>query len=201
MRPEVLSTARPSPLRLAGFLCLAVGALTAGAGAARAWATIGIVGDTLGAADVPWHGTDVWEGKVVLFAAVVALLATLWMRLSASSVGRRALAILLVLIGLVTTALSLVDAARARDRFGGAAGLDRMVTWTSAEVGLPEDVVREQLADVLEEGTRIDLEPGIWVSATGGLLLVAGGVLSLAWAHRRGAARGASPDGLPPGPT
>jgi hypothetical protein len=199
MRAEVLSTARPSGLRLAGFLCLAAGALAAGAGAARSWAAVGFPGDELGTADVPWHGTDVWEGKVVLFAAVVALLATLWIRLSASDANRRSLAAFLVVLGLAAAALPLVDAARAPERFGGPAGIDRWVAWTSAEVGLPERVVREQLVDLVAQGTRVDLEPGIWMSSAGGLLLVAGGVLSLAWVRRRGAGPPERSDASAPG--
>lgn len=185
MRPEILSTARPTTLRLAGFVAAAGGAALAGVGATRAWAVIGFAGDELGAADVSVHGIDVWEGKVVLFGAVLALVAVVAMRMARSIGLRRTFAVLMIAIGLAAATLAVTDAVRAEQRFGGVEGVDRMAERLSARLRLPEDVIREELEDALERELRIDVEPGVWLTAAGGVLLAAGGVVSVAWAGRR----------------
>ena len=188
MPSEIVSTVRPTRLRLAGFLCLAWGAVLAGIGATREWAVVGFPGDELGAVDVSWKGTDAWEGKVVLFCAVVALIALLAMRLTRSRATRRALAILMVVVGLACAILPILDGVDARDRFGGDRGVDRMAEVLAGQLELPEDIVREQLADQFELQLRVVVGPGLWLSAIGGLLLFVGGVLSLMWIRQREAA-------------
>jgi hypothetical protein len=188
MRPmsrEILSTARPTRLRLLGFLVLVGGSVLAGVGATRLWATIGFVADTEGAADVSVYGTDVWEGKVVLLIAGVALVAMIVMRMTTSGALRRSLGVGLVALGLVCAALPLLAAIRADARFGGAEGLDRMARILSARLELPEDVIRDQLAEQFERDLRVEVGPGLWLSIGGGVLIVAGGALGLAWARTR----------------
>ena len=184
MASAITSTGRPTALRLAGTACVALGAVVAGVGATREWAVIGFTADVERAADVSLHGIDVWEGKVVLFAAVAALLVMLAMRISGSPGTRRGLAILLVVLGALCVALPVADAVRAKDRFGGVEGVDRLARTLSVQLGLPEEVVRERLADLLDEDLRVEISPGLWVTVAGGILLVAGGVLGLAWARR-----------------
>lgn len=188
MRSEIVSTARPTTLRLVGFVCLAAGAIAAGAGATREWVAIGFPDDAGGALDVPINGTDVWEGKVVLFAAIAALLGLLAMRLATSGARRRALATLLIVFGLACAVLPTLVALRAEDRFGGAGAVDRMAESLAADADLPEDVIRRQLAEEFERSLRVDVEPWPWVTAGGGVLLMAGGVLGIAWARERAAA-------------
>jgi len=188
MASDITSTARPTGLRLAGTACVALGAIAAGMGATREWATVGFTADAEHAADVSVHGIDVWEGKVVLFAAVAALLVMLAMRVSGSRGTRRGLAIALIVLGALCVALPLADAARAENRFGGVEGVDRLAKTLSVQLGLPEDVVRERLKDLLAEDLRVEISAGLWITVAGGVLLVAGGVLGLAWVRRDGAA-------------
>jgi hypothetical protein len=54
------------------------------------------------------------------------------------------------------------------------------------QLGLPEEVVREPLAELLDQDLRVEISPGLWITAAGGVLLVVGGVLGLAWVHREG---------------
>lgn len=191
MPSDMLSTARPTPLRLAGFLALAAGAALAGIGAARDWAIVGFPEDVEGAADVAFRGTDIWEGKVVLLVAVAALLATLALRLAQAEAFRRSVAILLVAFGLVSVVLPIVDAVRATDRFGGGENVDRFAERLAAELELPVEVVRDQLAELIGDTLRVDVAAGLWMAAAGGLLLTLGGALSLAYV-RRGATSRAS---------
>jgi hypothetical protein len=188
MASGITSTARPTGLRLAGFAIVALGAVVAGVGATREWAAVGFVADTEHAADVTVHGTDVWEGKVVLFATVIALLMMIAMRISGAGATRRWLAIALIALGALCVALPVMDAVRAEDRFGGVEGTDLLVRSLSVELGLPEDVVRERLTDLLEQDLRVEIGRALWVTVLGGVLLVAGAIASLVWIGREGRA-------------
>ena len=188
MTSELASTARPTGLRIAGFVCVALGAVLAGAGSTREWVAVGFTADTEHAADLSVHGIDVWEGKVVLFAAAAALLVLLAMRISGSAGTRRGLAVVLIVLGALCIALPVVDAVRARDRFAGSEGLERFVSSLSARLGLPKDVIREQLSAQLDKELRVEVSPGLWLTVAGGVLLVAGGALSVAWSGKESSA-------------
>ncbi len=189
MASEITSMSRPTGLRLAGTVCVALGAVAAGVGATREWVAIGFKADVEHAADVSVHGIDVWEGKVVLFAAVASLLVMLAMRISGSRSTRRGLAIALIVLGALCVALPVADAVRAKNRFGGVEGVDRLARTLSVQLGLPEEVVREPLSDLLDQDLRVEISPGVWITAAGGVLLVAGGALGLAWVHPEGSRR------------
>lgn len=185
MPRELLSAARPTRLRLLGFLVLVAGSVLAGIGATREWATIGFVADVEGAADVSVYGTDVWEGKVVLLIAGVALVVMIVMRMTTSGALRRSLGVTLIALGIVCAALPALAAIRADARFGGGDGLDRMAQALSARLEFPEDVIREELAEQFERDLRVEIGPGLWLSVAGGLVIVGGGELGLAWARTR----------------
>jgi hypothetical protein len=181
---EIASTARPTGLRVAGFACVALGAVLAGVGATREWATVGFAGDTDHRLDVPWNGIDGWEGKVVLLAATSALVVMLAMGISGSEGTRRALAIGLMLSGLLCIALPVSDAIRAENRFGGVEGVDKLAKSVAIKTGFTEEVVRQQLEALIDRGLRVEVSPGLWLTVAGGVLLVAGGGLSLTWSGK-----------------
>ena len=183
MARELLST--PPRLRLAGFLVVVAGSVLAGICATRRWATVGFPRDAHGTLDVPTHGTDIWEGKVVLLLAGVGLVLLIVMRLARSRLLRRSLGVALIVLGLVCAALPLFIAVRPETRLGGEEGLERWVSSIAAELELPEDVVREQVADQARQNLRVELEPALWLTVAGGLLMAVGGALSLAWARTR----------------
>ena len=184
MSSGIRSTAPPSTLRLVGFLVVVLGSVAAGIGATREWVQIGFAADTQGAADVSVYGTDVWEGKVILLAAGVALVATIVMRIARSSRVRGGCGVLLIGLGIACLVLAISVSVGARDRFAGEEGLARVARVLSQELELPEDVVREQLAEQFEQDLRVEMQPAIWLCALGGVLLVAGGVLGLLWTRR-----------------
>jgi hypothetical protein len=64
-------------------------------------------------------------------------------------------------------------------------------------LGQPEDIIREQFAEQLGKTLRVDLGPGIWLCLAGGVLLVAGGALSLAWIRQREASARAATGEVP----
>jgi hypothetical protein len=183
--PELLSTARPSRLRVAGFVAIVLGAGAIGLASTRRWVTIGFVGDTEGAADVPVNGTDLWEGKAVLLAAAVALTLMLVIRIARSSTSRRILAIGLIVIGLACAALVTIVALGAEDRFAGDEGIDRIAAAISRQTGDSEEVVREALLETLRGLLRVDVAVTMWLVVGGGLVLAGGGALTLAWIRER----------------
>ena len=185
MSREILSTARPSVLRLAGSCAWRPARWSPASRRTMRWAVIGFPGDASGANDVPVHGTDIWEGKVVLLSVVVALVATLAIRLTASDPARRGLALLLVALGIVCAVLPALAALRAEDRLGGAQGLDRVVRALAAELGQPVDVVRGLLDDQFERQLRVDVDAAPWVTLGRRTCAGRGRRARLLWTRRR----------------
>jgi hypothetical protein len=184
MSAEILSTARPSTLRLAGFLTTATGATLAGVGALLDWVTVGFPGDVEGAADVHVRGTDVWEGELVLAVAVGCLIALVLMRVTASPKARSAIAGGIAAGGVLVAAVAAIDLSRATGRFGGSAGLADIAQAVADQLGQPVDRVRVLLEQNFGATLRVDTEIGLWLSLLGGLLLIIAGGLSLVWALR-----------------
>jgi hypothetical protein len=187
MATEILSTARPTRLRVAGFAAIVTGGLLTGVGALLDWVTIGFPGDVRGGADVHVRGTDVWEGKLVLAVATAGLIAMILMRVTASPTVRSAIAAAIAAGGALIGAVAAIDLSRATDRFGGGEGLADIARAVADQLGQPVERVRALLEQNFGATLRVDTEVGIWLSLLGGLILVAGGGLSLAWARRNGA--------------
>ena len=183
-RPEILSTARPSATRLWGFLCLVVGALLAGLGATRDWAVLGFPGGAPGSPEAPVRGTDVWEGKVVLGAAVLALVVMLAVRVVRGTQRRRLLAFGIATLGAFVLALALSVAIRADARFGGSEGLDEMAANLADQLGEDPQAIRAQLEEQFADQLRVELGAGVWGAAAGGILIDVGGAVTLAWVRR-----------------
>jgi tryptophan-associated transmembrane protein len=194
MPTEILSTARPSRLRLLGFLTLVVGALLVGLGATLTWATVGFPNDTRHLADVAFKGIDVWEGVVALVIAAAALVALIVMRVARSSVVRLGIAVALAIGGLVVAGLAVLDLATAPDRFGGSGQLDQIARKMATFLGQPVGTIRALLEKNVAAALRVDVGSGLWMTLAGGLLLVVAGVLSFLWARDRASASGASLD-------
>ena len=92
MTREIVSTARPSMLRLAGFLTLTTGGLLISLGSLLPWAKVPPF-------DTPIRGTDLWEGIVALGIGVVVLVGMVTMRLMATPAAPRAVAVAHVGLG------------------------------------------------------------------------------------------------------
>jgi hypothetical protein len=187
---ELLSTARPSRLRVAAFLTTVVGAALVGIGATREWASVGLLQDARHANDVATNGTDVWEGKACLLIAVLALVLMLVTRIAASGGARRVLAVLILVAGIACAAIAVATAIRAEDRFGGEHGVDAFAHAIAQQTHQAEDVVRAALRETLKGQIRVDIGISVWLTAAGGLVLALGGALSLAWVRERERSRG-----------
>jgi hypothetical protein len=178
-----MDLSRPSPLRLAGFLAVAIGGLFLGVGSALNWAVVGFVGSH--ALDVQTRGVDVWEGKVTLAIGVLVLLGIVAMRISAKGSVRRAAAIAITLVGLFASGLMVATVIRGKDRFADQSELGKIATQLSkAGAGPVADILRSLQANFAE---HISFSRGLslWLTLAGSLLAAIGGILSLRWVDRQ----------------
>lgn len=174
--------ARPDPLRVAGFLVTAAGALLAGVGATLIWVTVGI--EVAEGIDTVTRGIDVWDGVVVLVCAVLTLIAVLATRMATSPRVRRAGATLVIAAGFVALSVSAAFVLTASTRFEPVDD-DTLIAAIARAAGIPEDQVRATVQDTLDEvGAFTRIGPGPFLAIIGGLTGVIGGVLVLSWAGR-----------------
>ena len=182
MGPEILSTARPTGLRLAGFLTITAGGLLVGIGSTLTCATVEPF-------DTPTKGLDLWEGKFALLAGAAVLVSMVVMRLLLTATGRRAVAGAILALGLLSAILAGKDAATASSRFTNPEQRDRIARVLARELGEPYARVRARLEAVSRQ-FEVRLGPGIFLVLAGGALAAIGGGLSIPWAGRaRPAAR------------
>jgi hypothetical protein len=192
MEPSpTLDVSRPSPLRLASFVVVVVGAVLAGVGAVQTWVTVGIANQPQ--LDSPTKGTDVWQGLVVLGCAAVLLVGVIVSRLVTGR-ARTVVGGVLAASGIVCTAVAgafLVTATSAYSAIDD----QQVVNAIAKATGATADQVRAKACATL--GCTTTVGRGPWLALVGGLLGLVGGILVLAWAARVGP--GPSRDASEPG--
>ena len=167
----------PMRLRVAGFAVTAAGALVAGIGTSFVWTSTGLRQDASGVLDIEFRGLDLVEGKVALVVAGATLLVLALVRRLHRS-GRTRGAIGLLVAGAVLVAMPLWVALQADGR-----ALAEVATVVADARGLTieeaTDLVRADPALTVFAETS-----GVWFSIAGGLLVVLGAGITLAWARR-----------------
>ena len=171
----MLSTARPSSLRLIQFAFTALGGLLMGVGALLTWAEVSLGPDVDG---VDTKGVDTVEGKVVLGVAVLVLLSIPVLRMASSSGARRAVVAFVLLASLAAGALAAWDIVAKDDRLGLPV-LEEKQREVADATGLPLPGIEQ-----LQALTFVELRPGIYVALGGAVLGLIGGALGLAWIGR-----------------
>jgi hypothetical protein len=177
MGPELLSTARPTRLRLAGFLALTLGGALVALGSLPDWATVRPF-------ETPTRGIDVWEGKATLVLGIAMLVGMIVMRVMGTRRGRTAAAVVILVLGLAAALLAGLDAVRADDRFTSSGQRDRIARELAGQLGQPYERVRTAIERQFDQRFSVALGPGIWLVLAGGLIAAGGGALSVAWARR-----------------
>ncbi len=177
-----IDASRPSTLRLAGFLCLAIGGLVLGVGSLMTWAVVGVVGSH--ALDSSIKGTDVWDGKVTLAIAVAALVGVLAVRLITTGSVRRIISAGIAIGGLFATGLAIGDAIRIKSRFtGDLAALEKLAKALADTTHRPLVDILTQLEQQLSKLVTVTRGTGLWLVIAGGILVAVGGALSVAWVN------------------
>jgi len=144
--------AKPSPLRLAGFLATAMGAAMLGIASVFTWITIHDPRDANGVTDRVYKGLDLTEGKVALIAALVLLVGLMALRGAESRTAQKVIAVVMI----IAAAAGLIAA---------------VMAMVSSFPDLTNDA-QEQVQRSL----------GVFLAAAGGVVALLGGVLDLMWA-------------------
>ena len=179
-----LDFSKPSPLRLAGFLLVALGGLFAGVAAVLTWVTVGLIDDKQNVLTQRYLGVDLLDGKVVLAAGLVLLGGIVVLRRVRGIWLRRTVASLLIVAALVIVGIAAAAATSTHSRFGDRA-LQDMAKSAAAALKLPLDQARQRVDQIASLGITVTRGSGLWVALAGGVLGVMGGILSLTWALRR----------------
>jgi hypothetical protein len=173
-----------STLRLLGFVAVTVGGLLIGLGATSNWAVVGLTSDPRHVLDSPIKGTDMWEGKVTLALALIVVLGIIAMRVASSDPMRKAIAYLIVVSGVGSAGIGLVDAVKFTERFSGGSGaLAAIAQSSSAKLGVPASQLLQDLLANRAKLISVTHGPGLWLVIGGGVLAAVGGILSLNWAN------------------
>jgi Tryptophan-associated transmembrane protein (Trp_oprn_chp) len=160
-----LDVSRPTALRASGFLLITVGAVILGVGAIVPWLTVGIPNES---GHSSFRGTELPDGRVVLGCALVVLVAIATIRLVRSRRVRHLIAVVTAAAGLVSVVVGVTFIDDGQDRSS-----------IVAAIGVPRELWERF-------GVFRDLGAGPYLALVGGLLCVAGAILTLWWIRRMG---------------
>jgi len=146
------SVASPSPLRLAGFLATALGALGLGVGSVLLWVTVPVPEGVGGDVEVAYKGLDIGGGKIALAAALVLLVGLMALRGARSRRAEKLIAVVMIVAAVA-----------------GTLGALYVLVFANSRYGLPDQ-------------PAVTRGLGVFVAAAGGIVAILGAVLDLAWA-------------------
>jgi len=154
-----------------------------GVGALMTWGTVAFPEevDPTGSAATVIPGIDLWEGMLVLAASVLVLVGILALRMVRSGRARRVIAVAIIVVGLAAAVLAASVAIGAEDRLVQTEGLDAYARSLSEQLDRPYEQVRADIEELFREDLVVQTAPGVWIAAAGGIVVCAGGILSLAW--------------------
>jgi hypothetical protein len=176
-----LDASRPSNLRLAGFALTAGGALLMGIGSVLTWVTVGIA-DQFSVQTVS-PGTDLSGGVITLVCAVVVLVLVVVSRFVPGTV-RRWISVVVIVAGAVASAVAGYFIWAPPPHYSPVDD-QRLVDAIATATGRPVDDVRTALAQIIDKlGGYTHVGPGPWLVLIAGVLVIAGGVLTLLWSER-----------------
>ena len=178
-----MDTSRPSNLRLIAFALTAVGALAIGVGSVLTWVSAGFTLPALAGLTSVTKGLDTNEGKIALGCAVAALVLVVVSRV-VSDAARAVLAGVLVVVGASAAVVGAMFISSASTNYSPIDS-DSIVNRLAVELGHSPDEVRAALATVSSQlGPYTNVGLGPWIVIAGGIMVAAGGILTVRWAAR-----------------
>lgn len=178
-----MDASAPSDLRLTAFVLIACGALAIGVGSILTWVTAGFTKAGLTELTSVTKGIDTNEGKVALGCAAVALILVVVSRV-VSDAARAVLAGMLVVVGALAAVAGAMFISSASTAYSPIDS-ESIVNALAAQLHQPPEAVRAALATVSSDlGPYTKVSAGPWVVIAGGLMVAAGGVLTVRWAAR-----------------
>jgi hypothetical protein len=171
-----------STTQLAGVLLAGFGGLLMCIGALMPWIRVAVEGAPAEASPT-YFGIDLVDGEVVLGLGVIVLIGLVVSRVGASASLPRTAALVIIVAAFAGVGITTVTLLTADARFR-----DPAVDAVLDQVDSPTDAMRRQ-ADQLVD---LELSSGPFAAIGGGILAVAGGAFTLAWANARSRARSKS---------
>jgi hypothetical protein len=154
---------------MAGILALVGGALMA-LGSFLSWARVDAAG-----ASVSARGTDGTDGYITLACGIVLLLYGIGRMTGAAAAGKRALAVIAIVAGLIGGGVALYDASSAKRKI-----VDEAAAAIANRAGISTTQARALLNAAISSGqVKISLALGIFVVIAGGVLGLIGGIAGL----------------------
>ena len=170
-----IDASKPEPLRLWGFLLTVGGGALVAFGALQPWVTATVFGKTVSGFE-GWRGIDLPEGLVALACGIVLIIGILALR-GVKGTTKRAVAVLLIIAGVLAFAVGGVVAVTAANRFGNVQAAAKQIV---AAEHIPLSVALTKVAGKLSATPGL----GVFMVVLGGMLGAVGGVLSLALVTR-----------------
>lgn len=164
-------------LRSFGFLAGAIGGLLIAMGALLPWAQIVPAFE----GDYGMPGVDLWEGLVVLLCGVSIVLGTFLIRFQSSYERRRATCIAVIVLAILSVALTASVILWSEDRILGARA-------ASLEIAEQANISPSEALRLLHRNRSVHFMAGTWLTLGGAALALLGGILSLRWIKKRSAA-------------
>jgi hypothetical protein len=97
---------------------------------------------------------------------------------------RKAIAYLIVVSGVGSAGIGLVDAVKFTERFSGGSGaLAAIAQSSSAKLGVPASQLLQDLLANRAKLISVTHGPGLWLVIGGGVLAAIGGILSVSWSN------------------
>jgi hypothetical protein len=182
--------ARPTRLRLWGFILTVGGGALIAIGALLTWVSVDYRGIT-----TKELGVDLKPGMVCLAVGVIAILAILVLRAVHSIPLRRAISIAVVLAGLVAIVLGVRELS-IKDHLLFT-GVRTFAEALHQQSGLPAKDLAAQIRAGLQKSGSVNVGIGLWITIAGGAVTLVGGILDLLWVQTRARAHAHAFDAPP----
>lgn len=178
-----MDASRPSNLRLIAFALTAIGALAIGVGSVLTWVSAGFTLPALSGLTSVTKGLDTNEGKIALGCAVAALILVVVSRV-VSDAARAVLAGVMVVVGASAAVVGAMFISSASTNYSPIDN-DSIVNRLAVELQHSPDEVRAALNTVSSQlGPYTTVGAGPWIVIAGGIMVAAGGILTVRWAAR-----------------